>query len=89
MSNYRPVSLRNGFSKIYEIHRKNHLVFSLNTHISNLASACRKNYSSKHVLLRLLEEWKKCLDNNYVVSGVLMDLPKAFDYVPHNLNPKE
>ena len=83
--NYRPVSLLNGFSKIYEIHLKNHLVSSMNQYISNLVSAYRKNYSSQHVFVRLLEEWRKCLDNNYVVGGVLMDLSKAFDCVPHNL----
>ena len=32
-----------------------------------------------------MEEWEKCLDNNYVVGGVLMDLSKAFDCVPHDL----
>ena len=31
--NYRPVNLLNGFSKIYEIHLKNHLIFSMNQHI--------------------------------------------------------
>ena len=57
----------------------------MNQHISNLVSAYRKNYSSQHVLKRLLEEWKKCLDNNYVVGGVLMDLSRAFDCVPYDL----
>ena len=85
ISNYRPVSLLNGFSKIYKIHLKIHLVSSMNQHISNLVSAYRKNYSSQHVLIRLLEEWRKCLDNNYVVDEVLMDLSKAFDCVPHEL----
>ena len=61
ISTYRPVSLLNSFSKIYEIRLKNHLVSSMNQHISNLVSACRNNYSSPHVLIRLLEEWKKCL----------------------------
>ena len=89
ISNYRPVSLLNSFSKTYEIHLKNHLVSSMNQHISNLVSAYRKNYSSQHVLTRLLEEWRKCLDNNNVVGGVLMDLSKAFDCVPHDpLIPK-
>ena len=35
--------------------------------------------------MRLLEEWKKCLDNNYVVGEVLMDLSKAFDCIPLDL----
>ena len=57
------------------------------TNISQIknVSAYRKNYSSQHVLIRLLEEWKKCLGNNYVVGGVPMDLSKAFDCVPRDL----
>ena len=86
ISNYRPVfSLLNGFSKIYELHLKNHLVSSMNQHFSNVVSTYRKYYSSQHVLIRLLEEWRKCLDNNYVVGGVLVDLSKSFDCVPQNL----
>ena len=57
----------------------------MNQHISDLSSAYRKNYSSQHVLIGLLEERTKRLDNNYVVSGVLIDLSKAFDCVPHDL----
>ena len=36
-------------------------------------------------MIRLLEEWRENLDKNYVVGGVLMDLSKAFDCVPHDL----
>ena len=57
----------------------------MNQHVSKLVSAYRKSYSSQHVLIRLIEGWRKCLDNNYVVGGVLMDLSKAFDCVPHDL----
>ena len=32
-----------------------------------------------HVRIRLLEKWRKCLDNNDIVGRVLMDLYKAFD----------
>ena len=35
-------------------------------------------------MIRLLEEWRENLDKNYVVRGVLMDLSKAFDCVPHD-----
>ena len=45
----------------------------------------RKGCNSKHVLIRLLEEWRQHLDNNKVVGGVFMDLSKAFDCVPHDL----
>ena len=36
-------------------------------------------------MIRLLEEWRENLDKNYVVGGVLMDLSKVSDFVPHDL----
>ena len=57
----------------------------MNVHLSPFISAYRKNYNTQHVLLRLLEEWRKHLDNNKIVEGILMDLSKAFDCVPHDL----
>ena len=57
----------------------------MSQHISNVVSAYKKYYSAKHILTGLLEEWRKCLDNNYVVGGVLIDLSKTFDCVPQNI----
>ena len=48
-------------------------------------SAYRSRYSTHHVLLRLMEQWRHCLDNNKVAGGILMDLSKAFDCLPHGL----
>ena len=48
-------------------------------------SAYRESYNTQHVLLRLTEEWRKNLDNNYFIGAVLMDPSKAFDCIPHNL----
>ena len=48
-------------------------------------SAYRASYSTQDVLLRLIEEWKTNLDNNFAVGAVLMDLSKAFDFIPHDL----
>ena len=85
ISNYRPVSVLNTFSKIYETIIKNHLVSEMKNHFSPFISAYRKNYSSQHVLIRLIKEWRSRLDNDYTVGGVLMDLSKAFDCIPHDL----
>ena len=53
--------------------------------MSSLLSAYRSTYNTQHVLLRLIEQWRACLDDNKVVGGILMDLSKAFDCLPHDL----
>ena len=84
VKNYRPVSLLNIFSKIYErfIHEK--LTPFVNSFLSEFISAYRKTYSTNHVLIRLIENWKS-LDQNNFVGAILMDLFKAFDCIPHDL----
>ena len=52
-------------------------------HFSPFISAYRKSFSTEHVLIRLLEDWRNKLDNNNVVT--LTDLSKAFDCIPHGL----
>ena len=62
---------------------------SLSEYVENtlfeFIAAYRKTYSSNNVLLRLIENWKKHLDNKNIVGTVLMDLSKAFDCIPHDL----
>ena len=36
-------------------------------------------------LLRLVEDWRRALDNDKYVSAILMDLSRAFDCLPHDL----
>ena len=76
--NYRPVSIMNGLSKVYERFLLNNLSNHIKKILSNFIAAYRKTYSSNHVLIRLIENWKKHLDNKKVVETVLMDLSKAF-----------
>ena len=51
----------------------------------NFISAYKKSYSSNHVLLRLIKNWKKSRDNKNFVGTVLLNLSKAFDCIPHSL----
>ena len=42
-------------------------------------------YGTSNVILRLIENWKAQLDKGKFVGAVLMDLSKAFDWVPRDL----
>ena len=85
VSNFRPVSVLNTFSKINESAMKNQHNSVLNNIFSPYLTAYRESYSTEHVLIRLLEEWRDNLDNNYTLGGVLIDLSKAFDCIPDDL----
>ena len=79
------MSILNTFSKIYEMFAKNLLVSNIEEFFSPFLAAYRKSYSTQHVLIRMVEEWKENLDNNFIVGAVLTDLSKAFDCIPHDL----
>ena len=67
ISNFRPVSILNKFSKVCERIIKNQLLHGM------------ENVNLQHVLIRLIEEWREYLDKEFVISAVLTDLSKAFD----------
>ena len=81
IKNYRPVSLLNMFSKIYEKFLHENLTNYLNTFLSKFISAYRKSCSTSHVLIWLIENWKKLLDEKKFAGAVWMDLSKAFDFM--------
>ena len=82
MSNFRTVSVLNTFSKIYERVIKDQIVCDIEKYFSPFLYAYRKNCSSQNILISLTEEWRKYLDNNFVVGAVLTDLSEAFDCIP-------
>ena len=71
--------------QIYERVIKDQIVCGMEKYFSPFLSAYRKNYSSQNILISLTEEWRKKLDNNFVVGALLTDLSKAFDCIPHDL----
>ena len=75
----------NVFSKIFERFLLNQMLPFIDNLMSSFLSAYRSRYNTQHVLLRLIEQWRACLDENKVVGGILMDLSKAFDCLPHDL----
>ena len=78
IKNYRPVSLLNMFSKIYERFLHENLTNYVNTFLSKFISAYCKSYSTNHVLIRLTENWKKSLDEKKMCWCCLNGLIKGF-----------
>jgi hypothetical protein len=49
------------------------------SHFHTFLSAFRKGYGCQTALLKVIENWKKALDQNKYVAAILMDLSKAFE----------
>ena len=62
--NFRPVSILNCYSKVYENIFKKELLRSMNVYLSPFISTYRKNYNTQHVLLTLLGKWREHLNSN-------------------------
>ena len=84
-SNYRPISVLPTISKFYERAIFDQLMEFLNNRFNPLLSAFRSGFGCQTALLRIIEDWKKALDDNKFIAAILMDLSKAFDCLPHNL----
>jgi hypothetical protein len=84
-SNYCPISVLPTISKFYERAIFDQLMEFLNNHFNPLLSAFRSGFGCQTALLRIIEDWKKALDDNKFIAAILMDLSKAFDCLPHNL----
>ena len=61
------------------------LVEFFNNIFHDLLCSFRKGRDCQTILLRLIEDWKSALDKNCYVAAILMDLSKAFNYLPHNI----
>ena len=75
IKNYRPVGLLDIFLKIYERFLYENLTNYVDTFLSKFIPTYRKSYSSNHVLICLIENWKKSLDQKKFVGALLIDLP--------------
>ena len=45
----------------------------------------RKQHSTTHAVLNIVERIRQCLDNGGLACGVFVDLQKAFDTVDHGI----
>jgi hypothetical protein len=83
--NYRPVSILPTVSKIFERVLHDQLASNFEHIFSPFLAAFRKGYGCQTTLLRILEDWRRAVDNHKCVGAILMDLSKAFDCLPHEL----
>ena len=71
-SNYRPISILPLVSKIFERIICGQMQSYFSALLSNLVSSLQKDYSTQHVLFRVIETWKQCLDSRGVVGTILI-----------------
>ena len=83
--NFRPISVLPAASKIYESLLKDKICPYFQDKLSEILCGFREGYSTQHALIRLIEQWRKCLDASGIVGTILMDLSKAYDCLPHDL----
>ena len=87
ISNYRPISLLNTFSKIYEKVFLNRLLSFLNKYNIIYANqfGFRKHHSTNFALTSFLDSLTEALDRNEYAVGIFIDLSKAFDTIDHQI----
>ena len=86
-SNYRPISILPIFSKIFEkiIYTRMYAFLEENNLLQDKQFGFRSKHSTTHALISLTESIKNDLDNKEIVSGIFIDLEKAFDTVNHSI----
>ena len=84
-TNFRPVSILTGISKLYESVVNDQLLEYFSRLFNDLISAYRKGYSCQSLLVKCIDNWKNALDKQQHIGALFMDLSKAFDCLPHGL----
>ena len=74
-------------SKVFEKSMHDQLCEYIEKFLNQALCGFHKAHSTQHSLpsLLLLRQWPKEFDSGRFISTVLMDLPKAYDYLRHDL----
>ena len=85
LSNYRPISILNSFSKFFEKLIYNHLIdfIKKNNILYKFQFGFRKGYSTSHAIISLVEKINKVLSSGKIIVGVTLDFSEAFDTIQH------
>ena len=86
ITNYRPISVINNFSKILEKALKERLVkfFEINNILSHRQFGFIESMSTNDALYEIISEITNNLNDSKKALAVFLDLAKAFDTVPHH-----
>ena len=86
-SNYRPISLLNSFSKVYEklIYNRLQLFLNKNDILYKGQFGFRKFHSTEAVLLNYVDNISEAIESNKYVISIFLDFAKAFDTVDHKI----
>ena len=87
LNNYRPISVLNIFSKVFERLMYDRLTQFLDKYniLYHNQYGFRQYHSTHHALITLVDKITKSLDSGDIVIGVFLDLKKAFDTVDHTI----
>jgi hypothetical protein len=85
MDNYRPISLLDNFSKIFEkvVFRQLSNFVEINNIITPSQLGFRKNHSTMHPLVHFVNNVSTALNKKHHAIAIYCDLRKAFDTVDH------
>ena len=86
-SNYRPISILSTINKIFEkiLYTRLYKYLTKFDILYNYQYGFRKNHSTIQALIEITDYLKTAIDEKKIVSGIFLDLTKAFDTVNHNI----
>ena len=87
IKNYRPVSVLNVFSKVFEKLMYARIVDFFDKHkiLYNAQFGFRKTYNTSNALIYLVDKIMSDIERGNFVVGTFIDLSKAFDCVNHSI----
>ena len=87
LNNYRPISVLNTFSKVFERLMDDRLTKFLDKYnvLYQNQFGFGQRHSTHHALIASVDKITKSLDNGDIVIGVFLDLKKAFDTVNNKI----
>ena len=83
--NNRPVDILPHLSKVFERILCKQIDSFMKKKFSSYLCGFRKNHNAQYSLLKMIENWKKQLDNSEKIGVILMDLSKAFETINQSL----